>query len=174
MQRRQCSVVSALERTPRLHTAALRLDPLRVDDAEEVANVLAGDALYEFTGGSPPTAEILRTRDELQVAGPQREGHAWHNWIVREREVPVGYVQASVTKASAEIAWVIALRWQGNGRARAAAGAMCDWLRRSGVRELTAHIHPDHGASIRIAEACGLRRTELIDDDGEHMWQWRA
>ena len=37
---------------------------------------------------------------------------------------------------------------------------------------LDAHIHPEHVASIRVAEACGLVRTGLVDDEGEGIWRW--
>lgn len=164
----------ALGPTPRLQAGPLVLEPLRVDDAGEMVGVLAGDLLYAFTGGTPPTAEMLRIQYELKVTGPGRDGEAWHNWIVRDGGTSVGYVQASVTQAAADVAWVIGLGWQGRGLAQKAAIAMCDWLRQAGIRELAAHIHPDHSASIRVAEACALDRTELLDEDGEQIWRWTA
>ncbi|MBD4582337.1 N-acetyltransferase, partial [Xanthomonas citri pv. citri] len=41
---------------------SLSLRPLRVDDAEAMAAVLADSDLYTFTGGTPPGEEELRQR----------------------------------------------------------------------------------------------------------------
>ncbi len=162
----------ALGPTPRIDAGELVLSPLRVDEAAEMVDVLAGDALYTFTGGSPPTEEVLRSRYEMQVRGPGADGEAWHNWIVRDGGRPVGYVQATVTGHVADVAWVIGLAWQRRAFARRAAIAMCEWLRAAGIERLTAHIRPDHRASIRVAEACGLEPTDVTDDDGERIWSW--
>jgi hypothetical protein len=45
----------------------LRLVPLRVDDADEMAAVLAAPSLFAFTGGEPPSADELRDRYAVQV-----------------------------------------------------------------------------------------------------------
>ena len=43
-------------------TARLVLNPLRVEDAEEMVSVLGDPALHEFTGGQPSTlAELQRS-----------------------------------------------------------------------------------------------------------------
>ena len=55
-------------------TSRLRLVPLRVEDAEEMAAVLAAPSLYAFTGGEPPSAELLRDRYAAQVAGSRGGG----------------------------------------------------------------------------------------------------
>jgi len=84
-----------------LRTARLSLTPLRVDDADAMATVLADERLYEFTGGEPPTAAELRGRYARQVAGSGRPDEVWLNWIVRVGGEPVGYAQASVEPARA-------------------------------------------------------------------------
>ena len=42
--------------------ARLTLEPLRVDHAPAMVEVLADPALYEFTGGRPPTLDELTAR----------------------------------------------------------------------------------------------------------------
>ena len=137
-----------------------------------MVSVLSDASLYEFTGGEPPDVETLRRRYEAQVAGPDDTSQAWLNWIIRlgGSGAAVGFVQATVAGESADIAWVVGAAWQRNGYAVEAATAMCNWLRVSGVASLTAHIHPDHLASAGVASACGLRRTDRIDADGECIW----
>ena len=155
-----------------IETPRLLLTPLQVADAPAMTGVLADRALYEFTGGEPPTVEQLADRYRAQVAGSPRVSEVWHNWIVRiaGSGVAVGFVQATVTGDAADVAWVIGVAWQRQGIAREASVAMCEWLGHSGVGRITAHTHPLHAGSAAVAEACGLRRTNVIDDDGEVVW----
>lgn len=168
--------------TPRLLTGRLALDPLRVEDAEDMAVVLADPALYTFIGGEPPSVERLRDRFGRMIAGPGPDdaGQVWHNWTVRLRapgDEPaagpaVGTVQATVTPAGAtsDVAWVVGTGHQGLGLATEAATAMAGWLLSTGVRRLVAHIHPEHAASEKVAQRIGLLATGTFDDDGEQLW----
>ena len=153
----------------------LALVPLRVDDAEEMAAVLGAPSLYEFTGGDPLTVAELRERYAAQVAGSPDDDEAWRNWIVREEThagegAAAGYVQATVTADTADVAWVIGEPWQGRGYASEAAQAMVGWLGTHGIRTVTAHIHPDHDASAAVADRVGLKPT-LTVEDGERLWR---
>lgn len=155
-----------------LRTSRLRLDPLRPEDAVEMSAVLADPELYEFTGGEPVGPAQLEVRYRLQVAGSGRDDEGWLNWIVRlaDTGAAVGYVQATVTPAATDVAWVIGLAWQGRGYAREAAAAMCDWLRAAGVARITAHVALQHDRSNGVAAAIGLRPTDEVDADGERVW----
>ena len=42
--------------------------------------------------------------------------------------------------------------WQGRGYATEAAIALIRWLEMDGVRSITAHVHPQHTASAKVAE----------------------
>lgn len=56
-----------------------------------------------------------------------------------------------------ELGWVLARRSQGQGLAQEAARAWLDWAGRAGAAPyLTAVIHPDNAASIRLAERLGF------------------
>ena len=137
-----------------------------------MGDVLADEALYEFTGGEPPSMATLRARYAAQVAGSSDAAESWHNWIIRDPQnnEAAGFVQATVFESSADVAWVLGLRWQGLGLARAAAAAMTEWLVQHGVTQIHAHIHPAHAASSGVAMAIGLRPTDMFDDDGERLW----
>lgn len=155
----------------------LRLVPLSVEHAEHMVEVLADPALYEYTGGGPPTLGQLRDRYATQVVGHSADGtHGWLNWVVTlaGSAEPVGYVQATLQRRErameAEIAWVIAPRHQGQGLATEAATTMTTWLRAHGVEHLVAHVHPAHDASAGVARNVGLRPTGTVDD-GEDRWQ---
>ena len=137
-----------------------------------MALVLEDTALYAFTGGSPPSLSDLETLYVAQVAGPSSGDEVWHNWIMRSVEtgLAMGFVQATVTGNAADIAWVVGVKWQRRGFASEAASAMCEWLGSNGVERFTAHIHPEHVASQRVAASLGLRRTLEVDGDGEVVW----
>jgi RimJ/RimL family protein N-acetyltransferase len=150
-------------------TDRLTMLPLRVEYAAAMADVLADPALYTFTGGEPPTVASLEARYRRQLAGPGRPDEQWLNWVIKYDDALVGYVQATVTGGTAEIAWVIGTAWQGRGLAREAAQGLVTWLRAQGIGRIVAHIHPDHTASAAVAAAVGLARTDVLEE-GEYLW----
>lgn len=162
--------------TPTLTTARLRLQPLTPADATEMTAVLADPDLYAFTGGEPPSAQELEATYHRWVAGSPRAGEAWHNWVVRlgDGGPVIGHVQATVTRdgRAADIAWLIGTAWQGRGYASEAARALVEWLTAEKTTIVSAHIHPDHGASGRVAAAAGLETTDEVRD-GEVVWRRR-
>ena len=154
-----------------LLTARLSLTPLAVADAKAMVDVLSDPDLYEFTGGEPPTFEDLEKLYRFQVAGSPNDGETWHNWIIRLEGAPLGYLQATVSGGEADLAWVVGTAWQGQGYATEASTAIRDRLADQGVTGFSAHIHPDHHASHRIATRLGLRPTGDLDDEGEMIWR---
>ena len=145
------------------------MQPLQVEHAGEMAKVLSDPDLYTFTGGEPPTLDVLEARYRHQLAGPGRTDEQWFNWVIRHDDELVGYVQTTVTGSTAEIAWVIGTGWQGHGYAKEAARGLVTWLNAQGIQRIVAHVHPDHAASAAVTAAAGLTRTEQLDD-GEYLW----
>jgi RimJ/RimL family protein N-acetyltransferase len=160
--------------TDQISSARLRLVPLAVADAAEMVGVLSGEALYAYTGGAPPGLGELRARYARRVTGRSPDGREeWHNWILRREPdgEAVGYVQATITGEGrrAEIAWVVGLRWQGQGYATEAALALVGWLDARGAGVIQAHIHPEHTASAAVARRAGLRPSGVAEG-GEQLW----
>jgi RimJ/RimL family protein N-acetyltransferase len=160
--------------TSRIETDRLELEPLAVDDADEMATVLADPGLYRFIGGRPPTPMELRHLYGRWIAGPSRPGEAWHNWAVRllSDGTLVGHVQATVSDEhrQADIAWIIGAPWHGHGYATEAGRALIAWLEAGGVLTVTAHIDPRHQASAGVAKRAGLVPTDLVEG-GEVVWR---
>lgn len=160
-------------------TSRLILTALRPEDADEMVEVLDDERLHEFIGGHPASRHELRDRYGRLAAGSPNPNEVWLNWIVRRRHDshPVGTVQATLTNhegaREAFIAWVIGVPWQNQGFASEATAALVDWLRTHDVVVITAHIHPDHGASAKVATRAGLEPTN-DHVDGEQVWQSRA
>ena len=166
----QWPVIEALE------SERLTLEPVSVDHASAMVDVLSDARLYEFTGGEPPSLDVLAARYRRQVRGPADGSGAWFNWMLRERSsgTLVGFVQATVHTVDrgplAEIAWVVDPAHQRRGFAAEATAAMVAWLRSRGVTAFAALIRPDHTASQRVAHRLGLRPTPQLDD-GEVRWE---
>ncbi|MDX3004789.1 GNAT family N-acetyltransferase [Kribbella solani] len=150
-------------------TDRLTLLPLQIEYAARMADVLSDPALYTFTGGEPPTVDALEARYRRQLAGPGRPDEQWLNWVIQLEEELIGYVQATVTGRTVEIAWVLGTGWQGRGYAKEAARGLVSWLQTQEVDRVVAHVHPEHTASAAVAAAAGLHRTDVLDD-GEYLW----
>ncbi|GAB2960262.1 GNAT family N-acetyltransferase [Saccharothrix stipae] len=163
-----------------LRTTRLRVEPVRVAHAEEMAVVLGDPTLYAIVGGAPPTATELAARYrrwERPSSDDGREG--WLNWVVvRDADdAAVGTVQATTTAGAngltAQVAWVIGVAFQGRGYATEAAAAVVGWLVERGARDVHAHIAPEHLASEAVARRLGMRATGECRDDGEQRWRFR-
>jgi RimJ/RimL family protein N-acetyltransferase len=172
--------MSVSERLPNpIDADRVVLTPLGANDAEEMVAVLSSPELYVFIGGEPPTLDTMRSRYSDLVVGhsPNRE-EEWLNWIVRLKGsdgAAIGTVQATITQEGgrAEVAWIVGADRQGHGYGTEAVAAMVHALIETGVPWVTAHVHPDHGASEAVARACHLTPTEEFHD-GERRWEWRS
>ena len=156
-----------------LNTNRLRLTPLMATHAKAMFPILSDSELYSFTGDEPPESEVsLETRYRYLESRKSPDGsELWLNWLVSlgENSVSMGYVQATVSESHADIAWVIGLKWQGNGYASEAATALVRWLGENGVCSIRCCINPSHVASQRVASRAGLHKTTL-SEDGEDVW----
>jgi len=172
-----------LEHARVLRASRLDLEPLRVEHAQEMASLLDDPGLHKYVGGRPAAPAQLQEQYRRQVVGRSPDGaQLWLNWVARRREDgrAVGTVQATVSAAAtgkagptAEVAWVVAAVYQGQGYAREAAQVMVAWLRAQGVATLLAYVHPQHAASRGVARGVGLVETTMVVD-GETRWQHPA
>jgi RimJ/RimL family protein N-acetyltransferase len=154
-------------------TPRLRLEPLTVEHAEAMVDVLADADLYAVTGGRPPELGELREAYRRQTAGSPRPDESWLNWIVVVEDQPVGFVQATVTEraegGAADVAWLVGTAYQGQGFATEAASAAIAQLRRQGAVTVTAHIAAGHAPSEGVARRLGLVPTD-VEESGERVW----
>jgi len=152
------------------------LVPLQAEDADELCDVLNDDRLHEFIGGRPESRQELHDRFVLLAAGSPRAGETWMNWVVRRRfdSQAVGTVQTTIravgARQVARLGWMVGLEWQNQGYASEAAVALVQWVRRQGVEDIGANIHPDHEASATVAARAGLHQTEE-EFEGERVWR---
>ena len=157
-------------------TERLVLVPLQAEDADELCDLLFDDRLHEFIGGRPGSRLELHDRFVLLAAGSPRADEAWMNWVVRRRfdSQAVGTVQTTVrvvdSREVARLGWMVGVEWQNQGFGSEAAVALVRWVRRQGVEDVGANIHPDHEASATVAARAGLHQTEE-EFEGERVWR---
>ena len=157
-------------------TERLVLVPLQAEDADELCDVLHDDRLHEFIGGRPSSRLELHDRFVLLAAGSPREGETWMNWVIRRRldSKAVGTMQATIRlvdgQQAARLGWMVGVEWQNQGFASEAATALVKWVRKLGVEDIGANIHPDHDASATVAIRAGLHQTEE-EFEGERVWR---
>lgn len=135
--------------------------------------ILSDRQLYSFTGDEPPESQAaLEERYRyLESRKSPDESQLWLNWLVtlEHDDIPMGYVQATVSESHSDVAWVIGLQWQGNGYASEAASALVKWLQESGVKVIRCCIHPSHTGSQRVANNAGFNKSSTVED-GEDVW----
>jgi RimJ/RimL family protein N-acetyltransferase len=162
------SISRKLPSIPEPDALALRTDRLDLlaitrEHAPKLFEVLSDARLHQFTKEAPPgdVSDLARLYEYWEGRVSPDGSELWLNWAVRLRASDewIGHVQASVQPDFASIAWVVGLAWQGQGYATEAAAAVVEWLIQLGVREVRASIHPQHTASIKVAERLGLLRT---------------
>ena len=168
------SIVNHLEI---IKTNRLRLSPLIAQHAKAMFPILSDKGLYKFTGEEPPFSEIdLQEKyRKLESRKSPNGTERWLNWLVSlvQNDVPIGYVQTTISQSGADIAWVIGSQWQGNGYASEAAIALVEWLQIIDTKVIRALINPNHLASQRVASNAGLGNTESVED-GEEIWTFQV
>lgn len=163
-----------MPKTPpaRLTGKRVVLEPLAVEHAVEMVDVLSSPSLYVLIGGQPPSLPELTARYQRQTAGPVSEHEAWLNWIVRYQGQAVGFVQATLREEAgvlnAAVAWLIRPEHQGRGLATEAAGVMVEHLRAYGAA-ITAWISDANLASVAVATRLALCRT-AHQQGSEQLW----
>jgi len=154
----------------------LYLTPIKAAHAQVMFPILADRRLYTFTGDEPPESErALRARyRKFESRQSPDKSQLWLNWLVSitESDTAIGYVQATVSEFSADIAWVTGTKWQRRGFASEAATGLVGWLSASEMPLIRALISPNHKASQKVAGNAGLTNSNLIEAN-EDVWVFR-
>jgi [ribosomal protein S5]-alanine N-acetyltransferase len=137
-------------------SAGFILEPQRAAHADEMFEVLADPAIYEYENEPPTSAEWLRARfARLESRRSPDDLEQWLNWVIRLPDSRLaGYVQATVhSDGRAAIAYVLASRHWGRGLAIRAVEAMIEELGgHHGVAELSAVLKRANARSLRLLE----------------------
>ncbi len=146
-----------------LIAGVLRLEPLTVDHASEMFDVLSDPGLYDYLDyGPPPSREHVRdVYARLETRRSPDGLQRWLNWVIRTSSGRlIGYVQATLLPSNrAWIAYLLASAHQRSGHARVATRAMIEHLRlRYRIEDCLAIVEAAHERSIALLEALAFRR----------------
>jgi RimJ/RimL family protein N-acetyltransferase len=161
---------------PQLETARLLLRGHRREDFADTRAMWSDPTVTRYIGGRPFTneecwARLLRYGGLWPILG-------YGYWVVTEKasgrfvgEVGFADFKREMTPSFAgvpEAGWALAPWAHGRGFATEAIVAATEWLdRRLGKPRTVCMIHPDHAASIRVAEKAGYRRWASSEFKGE-------
>ncbi len=154
--------------TPRLSLVALTLD-----HAPGVF-AYAGDPEISRLVSSPRHENLEDSRRWVarSMAGYQEGGH--YDWGLLRRADKTflgtcGFGEIDVARGAADIGFVLARPYWGQGYATEAAVAVLQFgFGRLGLRRITAHAFPENAASLRVLTKLGLRycETQLVRENG--------
>ncbi len=146
-----------------IETPRLRLRPLREDDAEALARIFSDPEVVRYSGGRSPTLSEVADGIRSHISTYYRDGR-FGLLAVERRDTGevvgrVGFLTTELDEhADAELHYHLCPSAWGNGLATEATRAVLGWATgERGLVRVVAAIHPDNGASIRVAEKCGLR-----------------
>jgi RimJ/RimL family protein N-acetyltransferase len=151
---------------PVIETERLKLRGHNLGDISKVAALWRDSEVTRYIGGSPLTAEECWSRLLRYVGHWSLLGFGY--WVLEEKATGdfVGEVGFSDYKrdiepalgAVPEAGWVLVPAKQGMGYATEAVRAVLNWGRAHfGPSAVACLVHPDHHASIRVAEKCGFK-----------------
>ena len=148
---------------------------LRSVDADDLAGLLEEPRMREWLRAH----DVGELRDRFAGWESRRSPdgrETWLNWVVREGQDgrALGWVQATVSGDSANVAYAILPAERGAGTAADAVRALVRWLHDElGVTTVTAEIEDANEASARVAVAAGFERTIRRAGD-EAVWEHRT
>jgi len=169
----------------RLETERLVLRMFREDDLEQYARICADPEVVRYLGDGQTLNRVEAWRQMATIVGHwQLRGYG--PWAVEERESGrlvgrLGFFNPEGWPGF-ELGWVLAREHWGKGYAtEGARRALAYAFAEMGREHVMSLIHPDNGASIRVAERLGERlegRTELFGHEvlvyGIDRAGWRA
>jgi len=142
-----------------MRTERLILRACTESDGPILAELYSDPHVSRFIGGDRLTHESAQVQASAFASVWHSSGYGQSILIGRTSNEVVGRVGLHPWAEwdELELGWVLARRSQGQGLAQEAARAWLDWVAKARVVPyLTAVIHPDNFASIRLAERLGF------------------
>lgn len=152
---------------PTLKTSRLILEPINESHTDELYELFADQELHTFVPFEPPTREQQRQRCARWAKRKSPDGRElWLNWLARDvdTQTVVGHFQAGAKEnREASIGYVVAKKFQNQGRATEALEVIFDYLKVSlGVQLVKAWSDTRNIPSHRVAQKMGMTQVEVI------------
>ncbi len=152
-------------------TPRLLLRPRRMSDFEACVALDSDPEVIRYVAipWSDEEEHLVFLRQRIEARYPAGLGY----WSLFAKDAPtrfLGWVMlcpCDVAGAEVEIGWRLVRAAWGHGYAtEAAAPILAQGFAKGDMTQVVADIHPDHIASMRVAEKIGLRFTGMVDYAG--------
>ena len=148
-----------------IETYRLRLRIPRLNDAEDVFRKYAQDPAVTKYVMWTPHENIMVTRDFVRRCVQCWEGETAFPWVIElktNREL-VGMIELRMEKHRADMGYVIARQYWGNGYATEALKSIVDWvLTQANIFRVWAVCDIENIASARVMEKVGMQREGVL------------
>ena len=148
-----------------IDTARLHLRRPVADDSATIFAQWAQDREVTRYLTWKPHTSLAQTQEFVRRCAAVWTDGAAFPWIVRlnEDDQIVGMIELRVKGHRADIGYVIARRWWGQGIAAEAAGAVVGWaMAQSSIFRVWAVCDCDNRASARVLEKAGMQREGVL------------
>ncbi len=148
---------------------SIRTEPICRDHAFAIYPYLSDSQLYTYIQGRPPlSVAALHAQLARWEKGSLDPAEQWCNWVSFDGQQPVGTLQATIRDRSAVLGYVVFRPFWRRGFATAG----CRWLvnelfTKHQVERVYAFVDARHIASMRVAEAAGLRELSAQESPAE-------
>jgi ribosomal-protein-alanine N-acetyltransferase len=150
-----------------LKTKRLILEPIVIDHASPMLEILKDAALYDFIPHDPPTLESLTERYAKWEKRISPDGNEiWLNWAARLKDTNqfVGHFQSGIQKnKESKVAYTIGVSYQRKGLAFEGLNRVCEFLiQQLDVVKIRAWIDTRNEASLALVTKLGMKNIRHI------------
>jgi RimJ/RimL family protein N-acetyltransferase len=149
-----------------LFTSRFRLEPLRLEHAAPMFELLSDAQIYEFLTSAPPVslAALAERYLRLETRGPADGSEQWLNWIIQPLagDACLGFIQATLyTPQTADFGFILGPAYWGDGIAFEASVAVLHalWADYS-LTSIFATVDARNERSLSLLNRLGFRRID--------------
>ncbi|HVW36550.1 MAG TPA: GNAT family N-acetyltransferase [Pirellulales bacterium] len=145
-------------------------------DADSLHSICSDPEVMRYVGdGAPWNRE--RTRQFIEDAVATEQTHGYCRWplVAKDTGLLVGFCGFIPTEEGAEMGWRLASQFWGRGLANEAAQAVLKFGADSlGFRRITATVHCENRASLRVAEKLGMSVDTRKELSNRVVLSWKG
>jgi RimJ/RimL family protein N-acetyltransferase len=162
-----------------IETERLVLRPYREDDLDALHAMYSDAGVARWLYYEPDTLENSKARLARKLAGHELTEEKGLSAAVELRDGPyvgdaVLFNMVPVEHRSIELGFSFDPRYQGNGYATEAAGALVDWAFANGFHRVYGRLEARNTASARVLEKLGMRREAHLVENEWVKGEWQS
>jgi len=158
-----------------LETTRLIVRRWTADDAEALYSICSDPDVMRYVGDGTPW-RLKRTRQFIADAVVTEQTHGYCRWplIAKDAGSLVGFCGFIPAAEGAEMGWRLGSQIWGRGLATEAAQAVLKYGAETlGFRRVTATVHCENRASLRVAKKLGMSVEAQNEQTGRVVLSWK-